>query len=469
MSTLATDSGRKNAAHLAGGAILACQSDERLVALFREGHERAFETIVSRYRPALVRFCGRILPESRTEDAAQQTFINAHAALLATDEPPAQLRPWLYTIARNASLNMLRQNGWSYEQIPLDFDGVRRPDQVVEQRIQLQNTVAAVNDLPDRQRNALVMREFEGRTYEEIALALGTGDGAVRQLLNRARGALRAAASAVMPPPVVERAAATMQQADGRRLAEVLGGMGAAGVAKAGATALVAGSLVVGAVSGPLPLLDSAHRSTHRAVTRHARGASASAARKAGAAPTLGPRSAGSGQGAHGEHGRSNGHDEGRGSGASRRASHHGSSNESRRSGSGERRSGTGAHRPGSTDHRSGGETNRSGSGETSHSGSGGTGGSHDGSGTSGTDDRLSGTSGSGTSGSGELVTSTSTDGASSGSGSSGESSSTTSGSGTSGSSDGGSSGTSGISGSTNTTSGSSGSGSTTTTSSSGG
>src|SRR6476619_3517330 len=83
MSTLATDLGRKTPARLAGAAILACQSDERLVQLVRDGHERAFEAIVSRYRAALVRFCGRILPESRTEDAVQQTFINAHAALLA--------------------------------------------------------------------------------------------------------------------------------------------------------------------------------------------------------------------------------------------------------------------------------------------------------------------------------------------------------------------------------------------------
>src|SRR3954449_4995621 len=103
MTALATDLGRKTPARLAGSAILACQSDERLVQLVRDGHERAFDAIVSRYRSALVRFCGRILPESRTEDAVQQTFINAHAALLGSDEP-VQLKPWLYTIARNSSL-----------------------------------------------------------------------------------------------------------------------------------------------------------------------------------------------------------------------------------------------------------------------------------------------------------------------------------------------------------------------------
>src|SRR3954447_11607946 len=186
MTALATHSGRKTPARLAGSAVLAIQSDDRLVSLVRSGHERAFDAIVHRYRKPLVRFCGRILPESRCEDAVQQAFINAHAGLLGSDES-VQLKPWLYAITRNAALNMLRQNGWNYDEIPLDFDGVRRPDQVVEQRIELQQTVAAVSELPDRQRNALVMRELEGRSYEEIALALGTGDGAVRQLLNRAR------------------------------------------------------------------------------------------------------------------------------------------------------------------------------------------------------------------------------------------------------------------------------------------
>jgi hypothetical protein len=96
------------------------------------------------------------------------------------------------------------------------------------------------------------MRELEGRSYEEIGLALGANDGAVRQLLNRARGALRTAATAVLPPPLVARLATAPP--DGRRVAEIVGGLGAAGVAKAGATALVAGTLVVGAINAPVPV-----------------------------------------------------------------------------------------------------------------------------------------------------------------------------------------------------------------------
>jgi RNA polymerase sigma factor (sigma-70 family) len=456
MASLVTDSGRKTPARLAGSAILAVQSDEHLVRLVRDGHERAFDAIVARYRRPLIRFAGRFLPESRTEDAVQQAFINAHGALVGSDEP-VNLKPWLFAITRNASLNMVRQNGWNYEQIPLDFDGVRRPDQVVEQRIELQRTVAAVNELPDRQRDALVMREFEGRSYDEIALALGANDGAVRQLLNRARGAVRAAAALLTPPPLVARAAASLPPSDGRRLSEVLGGLGAAGVAKAGATALVAGTLVVGAVDAPLPIVGGSKHSHDRATPKANDAAHKTPISRKAAA--VGP-SAGSqlltrredhhGSSGHGRSGPSGRHEaEREHSGSGVRRHHSGSDDGARQpSGSGEHRSGSGDR--GGTG--SGGGT-RSGSDDSTHSGSGSGSGTSGGSGDTplvtrsgetsggGSDDGVSGseTSGSGTSGSGTSGSGTSGSG-DSGSGSvtssSGSSGSGTSGSGTSGSDD---------------------------------
>ena len=465
MPSLVTDSGRKTPARLAGSAILAVQSDEHLVQLVRDGHERAFDAIVARYRRPLLRFAARFLPESRTEDAVQQTFINAHAALVGSDEP-INLKPWLFAITRNASLNMVRENGWNYDQIPLDFDGVRRPDQVVEQRIELQRTVAAVNELPNRQRDALVMREFEGRSYNEIALALGANDGAVRQLLNRARGAVRAAATLLTPPPLVARAAASLPTSDGRRLSEVLGGLGAAGVAKAGATALVAGTLVVGAVEAPLPIVGGskhshgratpkAHDAAHKTPISHK--AAAAAGPPAGS-QLLAGREDHHGSSGHGRSGPGGRHEAVREHSRSGERHHSGSDDGARQpSGSGERRSGsdnrgeTGSSGSGT---RSGSDDGRprSGSDDSTRSGSGTSGGSGDttvvtrsgetsgggsddgvsgseasGSGTSG-----SGTSGSGTSGSGETGSTSGT----SGSGSSGPSGSGTSGSGTSGSDD---------------------------------
>jgi len=441
MTALATDSGRRTPARLAGSAILALQSDDRLVKLARSGHERAFDAIVDRYRRSLVRFCGRILPESRCEDAVQQAFINAHTALVDSDEP-VQLKPWLFAITRNAALNMLRQNGWNYEQIPADFDGVRRPDQVVEQQLELQRTVAAVSELPARQRSALVMRELEGRSYDEIAAALGTGDGAVRQLLNRARVTLRNAASMLVPPPLVARAAASMPNADGRRVAELLSGFGAAGVAKAGATALVAGTLVVGAVEAPLP------NGSHRAVTRQKATlavdepvratAAARVSRIAATTQTATPRSARAPAAAPRTH---------QSGGSGSQTSHSGSGN-SQRSGSDD-----GAqHHSGSTPERSGSDDGRRSSSISPTSGSGGSD-DHSGSGSSG-----SGSSGSSGSGSGDSVASVAEPEHSGTSGSSeptsGSDGSSTSGSGLSGS------GSSSPDSGTSTTSSGSGSGS---------
>jgi RNA polymerase sigma factor (sigma-70 family) len=441
MTALATDSGRKTPARLAGSAILALQSDERLVKLARSGHERAFDTIVERYRKPLVRYCRRILPESRCEDAVQQALLNAHAAL-TTSEDPLQLKPWLFAITRNAALNMLRQNGWNYDEIPLDFDGVRRPDQVFEERSQLQQTVTAVKDLPDRQRDALVMREFEGRSYDEIALALGANDGAVRQLLNRARVTLRSAASAFVPPPLVVRAATSMPPSDGRRLTEIIGGLGAAGIAKAGATAVVAGTLVVGAVEAPLPVGES-HKTTREKATLAADDPTRStmadqpvanhlkAAALTAPVRTETPASNTHGSG-HSGHGRS-------GTSELREVEHHGRTEERHRSGSDD---GT----------RSGDDQTRSGSGDGTrettqtddHSGPGGGGSDDEVTATLIPSDDATGTSGiSGTSGSGSGESS---------SGSSGSDDSLNSGSGSSGSDDSTSSGTSGSSGETTPT-----------------
>src|SRR6476661_264971 len=93
---------------LAGASLLGLQSDERLLSLAREGHEPAFAAIVDRHRAALTRYCTRLLGPERAEDAVQQTFVNAHYAMTNTEDDIQQLRPWLYRIAHNAALNLMR-------------------------------------------------------------------------------------------------------------------------------------------------------------------------------------------------------------------------------------------------------------------------------------------------------------------------------------------------------------------------
>jgi RNA polymerase sigma factor (sigma-70 family) len=178
--------------------LLPCQSDQQLVDQVQAGNDLAFEVIVDRYRPALLRYCRRLLSASRAEDAVQQTFLNAYESI-ESDAESRRLRPWLYRIAHNVAVDVLRKDGRIHERLGQD-DGRSEPsDQVAERQEELRGVIAALQALPSRQRHAILLRELEGRSYNEIATALGVTEGAVRQLLNRARNALRAGASALTP------------------------------------------------------------------------------------------------------------------------------------------------------------------------------------------------------------------------------------------------------------------------------
>jgi RNA polymerase sigma factor (sigma-70 family) len=342
--------------------MLRTQSDARLVDLVRAGHASAFEAIVQRYRKQLLAYCSRLLPASRAEDAVQQTFLKAYQAMISGDAE-LNLRPWLYRIAHNASLNLLRQNGWSHEQLDENMDGVLRPDQAFELHERLRSTVQAVKALPERQRDAVLLREVEGLSYEEIASALGVGDGAVRQLLHRARTTLRAGMTAVTPVGLVERLAAAMTAGGdpATRVAETAAGIGVgAGAVKLGAAALATGVIATGAVAVPL------HRSHHSKPHRAANTVRESAAVPAPAAPTrtvqVDDKSGkGSGSSSSGERPRGSSHHNG--------SSQHGGSGD--KSGSGPGPGGPGEQRSGSED---GSGQNKSGGGNdgsTRHSGSG--------------------------------------------------------------------------------------------------
>ena len=174
-------------------AALAAAPDARLVALTRAGDERAFAAIVDRYRGPLGRHCRRFLRPAAADDALQQTFINAHAALTGSGASvPLALRPWLYRVARNAALNLARVP--ALEPVPDDLVVEEQLDEVVERRDTLDRVVCAVRALPASQREVIVRHELGGEAHEDIAADLGMTAGAIRQLAFRARGTLRAAA-----------------------------------------------------------------------------------------------------------------------------------------------------------------------------------------------------------------------------------------------------------------------------------
>ncbi|MBX5441268.1 MAG: sigma-70 family RNA polymerase sigma factor, partial [Solirubrobacteraceae bacterium] len=194
-------------ARLAGRSLLRLQSDARLTELARAGHEPAFAAIVDRYRPALLGYCTRILGPERAEDAVQQALAGAHQAMTSGDERPLQLRPWLYRIAHNAALNVLRARRDEAALGDAEIAGGRAPDEALAQRERLEEILAAIATLPPAQRDALLLRELEGRSHEEIADALGVSRGAARAVVFRARAAVRAACTALTPSPLLLRVA----------------------------------------------------------------------------------------------------------------------------------------------------------------------------------------------------------------------------------------------------------------------
>jgi RNA polymerase sigma factor (sigma-70 family) len=425
-------------ARLAGSRLLATQSDERLVDLSRAGSEPAFEAIVSRYRAALLRYCSALLGRERAEDAVQQTFVKAYDAM-HRDERPLLLKPWLYRIAHNTAHNALRDHALRHEELDEEGATSERPELELERRERLRSVLASVQDLPPRQRDALVLRELEGRSYEEIAAALGVGGGAVRQLLNRARTTLRTAATAVTPVGLLLRlptAGLGGGESVAARAAELTGAAGAGAVAsKLAATALVTGAVVGGAAMSPLGDSDGTTARDGQGVKEQEQRGDAAPAPPAPADPASGPPSLGSTgvmDGSSGGRGDSSGPGSGRRGDRDRGGDSSGPGGGGDSSGS---NSGPGSDSSGSGSSGSG--SSGSGSSSSGSSGSGSSGSGSSGSGSSGSSSALSGpgTSGSGTSGSGTTGSATSGAGTSdSGSSGSGTADPTTSGSGTSGS-----------------------------------
>ncbi|HZA90029.1 MAG TPA: sigma-70 family RNA polymerase sigma factor [Solirubrobacterales bacterium] len=234
-----------SAARIGGVSLLRLQSDEALARLAATGSDEAFEALVRRYRNALLRSCRRLLSEDRAEDAVQQALLDAHQAL-ARNGTPERFRPWLHRIAVNAAIKIARA-GEDVAPIPVDegkTNGGESPEQAHERRERLRQTVRAIHALPRRQRRALVLRELEGRSHDEIARELGLSGGAVRQLIHRARESVRSAASALIPPAFVLR---LLGAGTGAPVEEVAaGGAGGAVAAKVAVAALVTGGVAGG-------------------------------------------------------------------------------------------------------------------------------------------------------------------------------------------------------------------------------
>jgi RNA polymerase sigma factor (sigma-70 family) len=178
--------------------LLRLQSDERLIELTRSGQHAAFETLCARYQARLLAFCRHMLSSREdAEDVLQEVFAAAFNAILA-DEREINVRPWLYRIARNRSLNHLRRTsaiGVDSMDVHFADHGMSTGEQVIR-RESFRQLLADVQQLPETQRTALLLREIDALSYEQIALAMETTVPSVKSLLVRARISLAEAAEA---------------------------------------------------------------------------------------------------------------------------------------------------------------------------------------------------------------------------------------------------------------------------------
>ena len=179
-------------------------SDVRLMLEFQDGNKVSFETLMRKYFPRLVNFIFRYVnSREAAEDLTQEVFLRVYKSG-SSYKPQSKFQTWVFTIARNLSLNELRRN--KYKTVSLDAtfssdDGELKwqvedpnsasPDDEVLRREKAAAVKAAIDGLPENQRVAVLLRRYEQFSYEEIAQTMNVSSKAVKSLLSRARESLK--------------------------------------------------------------------------------------------------------------------------------------------------------------------------------------------------------------------------------------------------------------------------------------
>ncbi len=184
--------------------------DSGVVSAFLDGESRAFDELVNRYQNRLLNFVYRTTGDrERAEDLVQEVFVRVYRHIHRFDRS-RKFSTWIYTIASNLAKNELRnrsrnplvlfqtiRRNWEDDDRPLQFeDPGTRPDDLYRKRHLREVVEDAVEKLPPHHRNVFVLRELEGKSYEEIAEITSCNLGTVKSRLNRARNAF---ASLVAP------------------------------------------------------------------------------------------------------------------------------------------------------------------------------------------------------------------------------------------------------------------------------
>src|SRR3954468_6649802 len=168
--------------------VLRAYSDERLVEQVRRGNDDAFEAVYDRHHRGILAFCRHMLSSAdEAEDAVQQTFISAYDAMRA-DARDIRLKPWLYAIARNRCLSIIRARREEPAEID-DIPTVGLSDEV-QARADLRELLHDLHGLPVDQRAALVLTEVGGMSHAEVGTVVGCEVAKVKSLVFQARSSL---------------------------------------------------------------------------------------------------------------------------------------------------------------------------------------------------------------------------------------------------------------------------------------
>lgn len=178
------------------------QVDKELVLRVQQGDKSAYDLLVIKYQHKIIQLVNRYVKDpSEAQDVAQETFIKAYRAL-GNFRGDSAFYTWLYRIAINTAKNYLVararrgfdsqvdvQDAEQIENAP-QLQGMETPERLLLNDEIVEVIKTAIEKLPEEMRIAIMLREFEGMSYEEIALAMDCPVGTVRSRIFRAREAI---------------------------------------------------------------------------------------------------------------------------------------------------------------------------------------------------------------------------------------------------------------------------------------
>jgi len=176
-------------------------TDSQLIREIKDGNVELYSELMRRYQRKIMAFIYHMLKSAKlellAEDLCSETFYKAYRSLHSFRELDASFSTWLYTIARNTVLSELRkQKAANVSLEEAGYEPIASSEAAPEQQVLRNERLAlvreAINNLPEKQRSALILREYDQLDYQEIATILGQTVSSVKSLLFRARASVKA-------------------------------------------------------------------------------------------------------------------------------------------------------------------------------------------------------------------------------------------------------------------------------------